>query len=252
MKSLQTENMTWTEIERAINNGFKTIIIAVGSIEQHGKHLPTKTDSLIGEELVKRITKKLGSALQGPTIRLGCSDHHLGFPGTISLEVETFKAVIRDYVRSLAKHGFTKAVFLPSHGGNFQPLEEVIAELQPQYPELDLYAYTDLQGYLTLLNSGSIEAGISEEEAGAHSGENETSIVLAIAKELVKKDQLELGFVGSFGSKETELVLTQGIKALSENGVLGDPRKATEEHGANYLDKVVAFFVEKIKDFMES
>ncbi|MCF2144349.1 MAG: creatininase family protein [Candidatus Heimdallarchaeota archaeon] len=247
---LQTENMTWEEIDLAIKNGFDTIIIAVGSIEQHGKHLPTKTDSLIGEEVVREVVKKLGNALQGPTIRLGCSKHHLGFPGTITLETETFKAVIRDYVMSLSKHNFKNVVFLPSHGGNFQPLKESIAELQPQYPNLKLRAYTDLYGFIELLNGFSIEEGVSAEEAGAHSGENETSIVLALAEELVKKEKFDCGFVGTFGPKEGEIVMTQGIKALSPNGVLGDPRKASVEKGTIYFNKMVDFFVKKVQEFI--
>jgi len=65
----------------------------------------------------------------GQAIRVGCSEHHMGFPGTISLEKETFQAVCRDYCRSLARHGFKKLCPLPTHGGNFEPLVEVLPRI---------------------------------------------------------------------------------------------------------------------------
>ncbi len=250
MKTARTEDMNWQDIQTAIQDGYYTILIAVGSIEQHGPHLPTKTDSLIGDVLVQKITEKIDKTLQGPTIRIACSKYHLGFPGTITLQKSTFKAVIRDYVKSLSKHGFTNIIFIPSHGGNFAPLKEVIDELQNQYTSVNINGYTDLYEFVDILLEYSATEGIKPEEAGAHAGENESSLMLALANDLVIKERFAPGFVGKFGQKEGEMVFEKGIKALTQNGILGDPVKATAEKGHKYMEKLVDFLVVKVKEMI--
>ena len=147
MKTTKIVEMRWPEIKDAIEKGFDTIIVAVGSSEQHGPHLPTITDTMIGEYLIDGIVKKLGNALQGPTISIGCSDHHLTFPGTISLSAETLKLIIRDYIRSASKHNFKNIVFIPSHGGNFKPLAEAIELYKSEFSSINILSYTNLQEY---------------------------------------------------------------------------------------------------------
>jgi len=250
MKTIRTEEMNWQDIQVAIQKGYKTLVVAVGSIEQHGPHLPTITDTLIGDSLVNEIVKKIGKALQGPTIRIGCSKHHLSFPGTITLSTETFKAVISDYAESIAKHGFENLVFIPSHGGNFVPLEEAINDLKKKLTDIKIFGYTDLYGFLEILTSYSIEAGKTQEEAGAHAGENETSLILALAEELVVKDRFVPGFIGKFTEKEGEIIFEKGMKALTDNGVLGDPRRASAKNGRIYFKKLVDFLANEVAKMM--
>jgi creatinine amidohydrolase len=246
MKTIRTEEMNWQDIQEAIEKGCSTLIVAVGSIEQHGPHLPTITDTLIGDSLVNEVVKKIDNALQGPTIRIGCSKHHLSFPGTITLGFDTFKAVIADYAESVSKHGFKNLVFIPSHGGNFEPLAEAISDLKKKITSMKIFGYTDLYGFLDALTGYSIEAGKTQEEAGAHAGENETSLILALAEDLVVKDRMLPGFTGKFTEKEGQIIFTKGMKALTENGVLGDPRRASLKDGTTYFKKLVDFTVNEI------
>ncbi|NHJ48374.1 MAG: creatininase family protein [Asgard group archaeon] len=248
MKSIKTEEMNWVDIQEAIANGYKSIIVAVGSIEQHGPHLPTITDTLIGEILAHEVGLKLGNTLQGPTITIGCSEHHLAFSGTVSIRKDTLKAIMTDYVYSLSHHGFENIIFLPSHGGNFQTVEESVVKLQEKYPKINIVCYSDLHEFLEILHKFSIERGKTAEQAGAHAGENETSLVLAMREELVKKDRFTPGFTGLFGKKEGEIVFAKGMKALTENGVLGDPTPATAKDGETYITKLVDVLVDEIKE----
>jgi len=227
--------MSWIETQKTLEKGVNTIVFAVGSNEQHGPHLPTSTDSLIGEALAYKVAKKLGNTLQAPTINVGCSDHHMAFPGTISLKQETLKSLIRDYCVSLAKHGFKNIIILPSHGGNFDTVHEVVDELRQSLKDVNIIAYTDLEGLLRLLNQFSAKHGIPASESGAHAGESETSMVLAIRKDLVNMKRAKEGFVGKFEDK-IDLVIGQGIKALTKIGVIGNPRKAEAEKGEEYLE----------------
>ena len=219
MVRIQISEMSWVNIQKAMNRGSTTVVFAVGSNEQHGPHLPTSTDSLIGEALANKVAGKLGNALQAPSINMGCSEHHMALPGTISLRPETLKSLIRDYCVSLAKHGFKNIIILPSHGGNFDAVREVVNELNQSLEEANVVAYTDLKGLLRFLAEFSSRHGISANESGGHAGESETSMVLAIRKDLVDMEHAEEGLMGSIEDK-INLVFSQGIKSLTENGVL--------------------------------
>jgi len=239
--------MSWVEIRNSLDRGFDKVVFAVGSNEQHGPHLPTNTDSLIGDALANKVAVKLGNTLQAPSINVGCSEHHMVLPGTISLKPETLKSLIRDYCVSLARHGFKNIVILPTHGGNFKAVQEVVDELRQSLKDANLIAYTDLNGLLKMLVEFSSKYGILADESGAHAGESETSLVLAIRKDLVDMERAEVGFLGSIDDK-LDLIWSQGIKAVTKNGVLGDPLKAKAEYGKEYLElwaEKMAAFVRK-------
>jgi len=245
MVKIRISEMSWVDIQKALDRGFSTVVFGVGSNEQHGPHLPTSTDSLIAEALAYKVARKLGNALQAPTINVGCSEHHMVLPGTISLKPETLKGLVRDYCVSLAKHGFKNIIILPSHGGNFNAVREVTDELNQSLEKANVISYTDLNGLLRFLNEFSSKHGVTAGESGAHAGESETSMVLAIRKDLVDMKHAEKGFVGSFEDK-MDLMWSQGIKAITKNGVLGDPRKAEARKGEEYLE----LWVEKMVDFV--
>ncbi|MBN1329252.1 MAG: creatininase family protein [Candidatus Heimdallarchaeota archaeon] len=250
VKGLKIENLTWLDIKKYLDTGYRTIVVAVGSIEQHGPHLPLKTDTIIGENLVTEITKKLGKALQGPTISFGCSNHHMCFPGTISLKPETLKAIISDYVFCMIQHGFQNIIFIPSHGGNFKVLEEIISKLDREYPTIKITGFTDLYKYIDITMQFSVEEGISKEVAGAHAGETETSLMMFLNNEFVMKDRFTPGYVGIFGKNEGEFILKNRINALTDKGTLGDPTKASATNGQKYLEKTANFLAEEIKKML--
>jgi len=247
MKTICMEDMNWPDIREALQDGFTTAVVAIGSTEQHGPHLPTKTDTLIGDLIAHGVALKLGDALQAKTVCVGCSEHHLAFPGTISIEASTLKAIISDYTNSLVRQGFKTIIYLPSHGGNFASVKEAIEEQQKKFPEQKIIGYTDLMSFMNYLLDISAEFGITKEEAGAHAGENETSFMLAFAEELVRRDRFAPGYLGPLGEKEVKIILERGMPALSEKGVLGDPTKASAERGKVYLEKLVDFLVEEIR-----
>lgn len=250
LKNIRMEEMNWVDIGEAIQEGFTTVVIGIGSTEQHGPHLPTHTDAMIADVLAYRIAFKLGYALKAQTIRVGCSNHHLSFPGTISLKGETLKAIIYDYVRSLSKHGFQTIIFIPTHGGNFELTQKAIEELQPKYPELRLIGCTDIWRFVTIEWQIATEFGVSNEEAGAHAGEVETSQMLAISKNQVRKELFKPGYVGPLGEDTSKLIFEKGISAVSKIGVIGDPTRADIKRGRIYLEKLVDYLVEDIKELL--
>ena len=242
-RSILLEEMVWPEIETALESGTRTAIIAVGSIEQHGPHLPLNMDTLDGDELSRRIASELGDALAAPTIRPGCSGHHMEFPGTLTVPPETLMDVIRSYCRSLDKHGFEYLVLVPTHGGNFGPVNTVAPDIAREI-DASVIPLADLDEHMQLLNEGLSEAGIEYDQDVIHAGAAETAMVLAIDEDRVRKDQFERGPEGEISPAR---LLSEGFRSITDNGVLGNPNEATIEAGETIIRKVVERYVKHIE-----
>lgn len=238
--------MTRPEVEAAIASGVDTVIITFGSTEQHGLHLPLGTDSLWGEELGERVARALGDALLAPGLRLGCSEHHMAFAGSLTLTVPTFIAVVGEICTSLAHHGFHHLVLIPTHGGNFKPLAQAVETIRPQLPGANLIAITDLAAFMGEVFRVAAEHGVTPEQAGGHSGEHETSLMLAIRPDLVDMQAAKPGYVGDQLSI-APVVFEKGFRAVTENGVLGDPRGGLAATGEDYYIALTEFAVRYIQ-----
>jgi creatinine amidohydrolase len=237
MTALHLDRLTWADIKEEIQKGRDTVVVSFGSTEQHGRHLPLGTDAVLGDEIGWRLAERLGAFL-APTVRFGCSDHHLAFTGTISLGEKTFRSIVTDVVASLSVHGFRRIVLLPTHGGNFKPLAEAVAKIKPA-KGIRILAFTDLEGFVNAAFESSRGFGVAAAKSGAHSGEWETSLMLALRSDQVKMDWAAEGFVGDLS--EIMLKVFDGIQNLDQNGVLGDPRPATAEAGKKYLEVIIEF-----------
>lgn len=242
------EEMSWPEIRAALDNGQRTVVAAAGSMEQHGPHLPIQTDTLLGTFLTKAIVERLPGVLRGPTIPFGVSEHHMPFAGTITLDTPSFKEVVRQYVASLAAHGFTHVFIIPSHGGNFGPLRQLEEETGGNIGGARFVAFSDLLGFLEVLNGIAESNGITPAISGAHAGEGETSLVLAAREDLVSMKFAEEGFVDEFDEKAQRAIFEQGMIALTSNGILGDARPATADRGFAYRDGMADFLAAWIRE----
>ena len=230
---LLLEEMTWPEVERAIRAGFTTVVVAAGAVEQHGPHLPLLVDAVRGDRLALEVARRLGKALVAPTIRVGCSEHHMGFPGTLSLRPETLRAICVDYAVSLSRHGFREVCFVPSHGGNFAPLAEMLDDLRDAAgPGCEVRAYTDLHGFVTLWESAvrDIAPGLVE-RVGGHADIAESSEMLCIRPDLVRGELAVPGYVAAFDDEVAARIFTDGFRSVTPNGVLGDARGMSREIG---------------------
>lgn len=236
--------LTWPKVQEALENGCTTIIFGAGATEQHGPHMPLMTDALIGEEVTARVAVRLPDVLMGPTLGLGISPHHMSFPGTISLTEELFLEQVTQYVASLAAHGFRKVFAIPTHGGNFEPLETLRQKTGGWIGEAEFVPYTDLLETIGMFEAVAAADGISAEDCGAHAGDFETSIVLALRPELVDMSRAEAGFLGKLDAPTAQRLFSGGTRALSENGILGNPIAASAERGERYLQALEDLLVD--------
>jgi creatinine amidohydrolase len=241
--ALELDRMTWPEVRAEQEKGRDTVVVAFGATEQHGPHLPLATDALIGDHLGRLVAERLDAFL-APTVRLGCSEHHLAFPGTLSISPETFGAIVAELLSSLARGGFRRAVLLPTHGGNFAPLAAALEKVGP-IEGLEVRALTDLGALLAIARIGEDEHGVPIGEGGIHAGEWETSMLLVTNPDLVRAEQGEAGFTGDLG-EAIAATFSEGVQAVAANGVIGDPARASAEHGARYWDAALEITLKEV------
>jgi creatinine amidohydrolase len=245
MGAVELDQLTWPEVERELRAGRDTIVVAFGATEQHALHMPLATDALLGDHFAHRLAERL-EAFVAPTVRVGCSGHHLAFPGTLSLSEETFHAVVADLVSSLAGAGFRRIVLVPTHGGNFGPLAQAVERL-PADRRDRVVAITDLGVFLQIAQVGERDFGVPLPQGGLHAGEWETSMMLAVHPELVHMDRAEVGYVGD-PQESIAALFDAGVDSISENGAIGDPGHASAEHGRRYWEAALDLAEQQVEE----
>ena len=226
--------LAWPELEALLARGATTAVIALGSTEQHGPHLPFATDTHVAGALAERFCARVPEAVRLPAVPFGCASEHLGFPGTLSLQTETLAAVLADLAASVARHGFRHIVVFSAHGGNAGVLRGVAARLAEAAPGAAVHVLGDGGRVGAALAAEAARAGVGAAAAGQHAGELETSILLALAPGDVRVDRAEPG-PGDLPADPHELFYPD-LRRNAPNGVVGDPRGADAGRAAAYLD----------------
>ena len=224
------ERLSWTEVEAALAGGMRRAIVCAASTEQHGPHLPEATDELLGAAYAEGLARKLGDALVAPIIRPACSEHHMAFTGSLTISETLLMDIIDAYLESLRRHGFERFVVMSSHGGNYP----VLARWERERPARDTVVISDFRvfdaGFDAIRRFGRTDT------AGPHAEVMETSMMLHLHPELVHMDRAEPGFTGESSLDD---VLARGMRAITQNGILGDPVGASAEMGAAVLEAIV-------------
>jgi creatinine amidohydrolase len=230
------ETAVWPEIESLVSAGRRTALIGLGSIEQHGPHLPLGTDRWIAESLVRGLAARLPDALALPAIAIGCASEHLAFPGTLHIEPSTLEALLADLLGSVAAHGFERAFLFTAHGGNVDALERMAGRLVRRARPVELVIETNLVAVATMQAEAVRAEGLSPEFAGPHAGEYETSLVAALRPGVIRRAALAPGRLVSEGAEADPSLFYPSLRDRVESGVLGDPTHASAERGRRYLE----------------
>jgi len=224
---------TWTDVDRAVRASGATatpspiVLVPMGSTEQHGPHLPLSTDTLIAEELAERAIHRTDGLMVGPTLSITASGEHAAFPGTLSIGTEATTLVIVELVRSA---DWTAGVVLVNgHGGNHAAVKAAVAKLETE-------------GRRVLAWSPKWPRRRDGGPADLHAGRIETSMMLAIDPGLVRLELAEPGADASIAD-----LRDRGVRAVSPNGVLGDPDGASGREGERFITEFVDDLVHQIE-----
>ena len=241
----------------------KIVIVPTGAHEQHGHHLPLLTDSMIGEEIIKRAETQLNdSALILPMLWLGHSPHHLQFPGTVSVSSDTYIRVIEDITESLIGGGFRRIIFFNSHAGNMTPTSVALGNLQIKYAQTHPDAWLVSTSWFALA-AGAIKAsGKFKQSKISHACEWETSQIMAAHPELVKDERpavntlMEINgepsrFFTADYSKGDSIGVAKTIDQCSPTGAFGWPYEASVEKGNLLFDLAAKELVALVSEFAQ-
>ena len=243
MNGFMLEEMTWVEIEAAVRGGKRSAILAVASIEQHGPALPLNTDVLLGRGLARALARELGDALVAPILYPGCSDHHLAWPGTVSIPPEVLAELVGGVAEGLARAGFEEIVLFPSHGGNFAPLREALPAIRSRAADAEVLDLLDVRAVLEAWFE-VLERHGWEDRTPPHADIIETSMMMVLAPGTVRTEEMQRGFVGR---PDLEELTERGLQAFTDNGVLGDPRGASPEMGRELIAAWVEYAAGEIR-----
>jgi mycofactocin system creatininase family protein len=221
---MQLGGATWCDVAATERAGL--LVIPVGSLEQHGPHLPLDTDTQIAVELATRLADTRADVMVAPAVAYGASGEHADFPGTLLINHAVLADLLVELVRS-ARASFAAIVVLSAHGGNREGLAL-----------LDQRCQAD--GDPVLVWSATVRGG------DAHAGRTETSLMLAIDPEAVR---LDLAAPGSTEPLEVLLprLRAEGVRPISSNGVLGDPQGASAAEGESMLAAMTTALAEVLE-----
>ena len=230
------------------------LILPLGSVEQHGRHMPLGTDTMLALAVSHAAAERLqGRVLVLPPPWYGFSAHHMRFAGSISLRPETLMAVAEDVVGSVVQHGFRRILLVNGHGGNAGVIDVLAAKLgKSHYGKARIAGVT----YFHLASAAIARLRQSKPGGMGHACEFETSMLMHLRPELVAIKEAKTTYPDP-GSPylTTDLIGASRVRTymdfadLSESGTLGDPALASPEAGARFFAAVVDELVNFIEDF---
>lgn len=250
---------THAEVNEIARKLGSILVVPIGSLEQHGHHLPTATDTILCDAVahlgVKRANEEV-PVLVTPPVWTGISPHHLEIGATISLEIHTMLALLEEITASSLENGFDAILFLNGHGGNISTVSAMTAHLSPRYPNVDVLGLT----YWFLAEPYMDEIRKSERGGFGHGGEFETSLMLHLCPELVDEEAFEAHYADSAYDLGFKDMFVRGPLAefepahgpmYSEGGTRGDPTLASAETGERVYDLLgdeLAMLLEEIHE----
>ncbi|MDQ6434266.1 creatininase family protein [Mesorhizobium sp. LHD-90] len=249
---MRFEELTSPEVD-LLDRDATVLVLPLGSVEQHGRHMPLGTDTMLAHAVSLAAADQAGDAVVLPPPWYGFSAHHMRFAGSVTLRAETLMAMIEDIVGSLVQHGFRRILIVNGHGGNGGVIDVLASTLgHRHYGRARIAALT----YFQLARAAIATLRQSEPGGMGHACEFETAMVQHIRPELVKIERAATTYPDP-GSRylTTDLLGGSAIRTyhdfgdLSPTGTLGDPSLATPEKGKAFFDAVAGELAAFIGDF---
>jgi len=237
MKTIKLEEFTQKSFEEA---GIDKAILAFGSTECHGAHLPYGCDTFVAYDIALEVAGRLDKTVVVPPMWYGMSMHYRHKPMCITLSNDTLARVYREVMESLIYWGIKKILVINGHDGNIPPIEIAARDIKVKYPEVGLAvldAWWVTAGNLLPEDTFEVWNGLG------HGGEGETSIALAIFPDLCDMDHAR----GMIPEMDDNIKLIWNFEELTDYGATGAPEKATAEKGEKMKKVLVDYLVDFVK-----
>jgi creatinine amidohydrolase len=256
MIKVRYDELTWPQMREAIARQ-PVVLLPFGAVEDHGPHLPLNSDNVIVEAICLEAARRApGEILVMPLVAYGLDEHHMDFPGTVSIDLQTLISYVADVVLSAARHGFTHVLVVNGHGSNAS-----IADLAARRVVLESGIVCGAMSANAAVDGALAEPTLSQMRRSgpggiAHAGEYETAMMLHLRPDLVQMDkavreigQLKLEYFNWDHPEPSALAWQDWWSRMSESGVCGDPTVATAEFGQTLFETTVDNLVRLVREF---
>jgi creatinine amidohydrolase len=242
---MELPELTWTAVAALPKT--TPVVFPIAALEQHGRHMPVFTDSMLLGEVIRRVkqTPIAAKCLFAPLQWLGNSHHHLDFPGTLSASARVYLDLIKDLAHCFMSHGFSRIVFVNGHGGNVVPSQQALFELKQEYRGRRDLLLLSLTYWDSAGSPNKTLPTLAQSQMG-HACEWETSMMLKIAPKLVVGELAKVPEV-PFGKAFAPGYRAWVMPDRSEPGHIGQPSSATAEKG----EALFQFFAGGVTSYLE-
>ncbi len=237
---------TWPEVQDYLEH-HTGIVVPIGSTEQHGPNGLIGTDAICAETLARGIGDRL-EVMVAPTLSVGMAQHHMAFPGTLSLQPQTLLAVVQDVVRSLARHGFTHCYFINGHGGNIPVVESAFSAVYAASSPGQTPPRCRLTNWWRLAEVQALAAELYGDAEGYHATASEVSLSFFAHPDAVKQARLEPA-VAPTGP----IYDAHDFRRRFPDGRMGsNPGLARIEHGERFYQVAVEALAADYRRFLDA
>ncbi|MEM8809895.1 MAG: creatininase family protein [Cyanobacteria bacterium P01_G01_bin.38] len=248
---MQLQLCTWPEVADYLVRS-QGIIFPIGSTEQHGPTGLIGTDAICAETIAKGVGDEV-DALVGPTLNVGMALHHTAFPGSISLRPSTLIAVIQDYVKPLARAGFTRFYFINGHGGNIATLKAAFSETYAALADLNLpnaaRVHCKIANWFMCRSVYQLAKDLYGDQEGSHATPSEVALTQFVYPEAIKQAPLE----PQVASSGWPIYSAAEFRRFYPDGRMGsNPDLATPQHGQKFYEAAVQEMSQDYLKFLAS
>jgi creatinine amidohydrolase len=207
------------------------VVLPVGSVEQHGPHLPVGVDTILTGAVCKAAAERVGdgSVVVAPTLWCGMAEHHMPFGGTFTFDIPTYRAVLLAFLKSIERHGFRRVLIVNGHGGNTNALQAFLPDFSRE-TDLAIMACT----YFDMAED-AITSSLDDQTRMMHACEVETSMMMAVAPDLVRTARLPDAHDNlapeARGKGRASVARHRSYREKTLSGVSGDARRASPGKG---------------------
>jgi creatinine amidohydrolase len=240
---VKLQELAWPAVAAVAND--LPVVLPIAALEQHGRHLPVFTDSMLLGEVVRRAEGVLiDRVVWAPLMWLGNSHHHLEFAGTLSAGPRTYLDLLRDLIDNVVQHGFRRVVLLNGHGGNIVPAQQAVFEARQRHRQRSDLLFLAATYWLLGSRPRESDPTLVQDRMG-HACEWETSMILRLAPSLAG----DVSGIEAVSSSMPFDPATQGwiTRERSAPGHIGNPRRATAEKG----ETLFRIFSQDVVTFLE-